>query len=69
MARTLDHEKKFAKQAGLLKAHNKAVVAPAPKPKAKPTMADNYRELGSGMAKSAKRMIEQRKIIADPKKK
>jgi hypothetical protein len=31
----------------------------------KPSTADNFRELGRGMARSTKRMIDQRKIIAD----
>lgn len=37
---------------------------PSTKP---PSMADNFKALGAGMAKSTQRMIDQRKIIADKK--
>lgn len=40
-----------------------------PAPVAKPTMADNYVTLGNAMARGAQRMVEQRRIIAEPAKK
>ena len=32
-----------------------------------PSMADNFKALGAGMARGTQRMIDQRKIIADKK--
>jgi hypothetical protein len=75
MARSPEAQKRIDEQMKLINAQSKSMrqkpaPAPAPAPAPKPTMAQNYKTLGKGMAAGAKRMVEQRKIIADnpPKK-
>lgn len=58
--------------AGYKKGETPSSSAPKATPAPKPSMMDNLGSLGSSMARGAKRMVDQRKIIADepkPKKK